>query len=43
MTGAGVKITDWQGRPHSGLGETSAVACRPELHDEVVQILNPGR
>lgn len=41
MEGAGAKITDWQGRPTGGLGEASAVACQPELHDEVIRILNP--
>jgi histidinol phosphatase-like enzyme (inositol monophosphatase family) len=41
MEGAGAKITDWQGRPTGGMGEASAVACQPELHDEVIRILNP--
>jgi len=41
VEGAGVKITDWQGRPNSGTGEASAVACHPELHEEVIRLLNP--
>jgi histidinol phosphatase-like enzyme (inositol monophosphatase family) len=41
LEGAGAKITDWQGRPTGGLGEASAVACQPELHEEVIRILNP--
>lgn len=43
MEGAGARITDWQGRPNRiGFGEASAVACAPEIHAEVIRILNPG-
>ncbi len=43
LEGAGAKVTDWQGRPNRiGYGEASAVACCPEIHDAVIQILNPG-
>ena len=42
IEGAGGKITDWQGRTSLGMGETSAVATHPEIHDEVIRILNPS-
>lgn len=41
IEGAGGRITDWQGRSAAHLGATSAVACAPELHDEVIRLLNP--
>ena len=40
IEGAGGRITDWQGRPTTR-ESASAVACAPELHDEVIRILNP--
>jgi myo-inositol-1(or 4)-monophosphatase len=41
IEGAGGRITDWQGRNAAHLEATSAVACAPELHDEVIRLLNP--
>ena len=41
IRGAGGVITDWQGKPADHLGANSAIACAPELHAEVVKILNP--
>jgi histidinol phosphatase-like enzyme (inositol monophosphatase family) len=41
LEGAGARITDWQGRPAGRAGGDSAVACAPELHDEVIRLLNP--
>lgn len=41
IEGAGGKITDWQGRDAARPAATSAVACAPELHDEVIRRLNP--
>jgi histidinol phosphatase-like enzyme (inositol monophosphatase family) len=41
IEGAGGRITDWQGRNAAHLEATSAVACAPELHEEVIRLLNP--
>jgi myo-inositol-1(or 4)-monophosphatase len=41
LEGAGARVTDWQGRPADHMGATSAIASVPELHDEVVRVLNP--
>lgn len=40
LEGAGARVTDWQGCPADHAGATSAVASGPELHDEVIRILN---
>ena len=40
IEGAGGKITDWQGLDAARPGATSAVACAPELHEEVIRLLN---
>ena len=39
LEGAGAKVTDWQGRPADHMGATSAIACAPELHSEVLRLL----
>ncbi len=41
IEGAGGRITDWQGNNAAHLEATSAVACAPELHEEVIRLLNP--
>ena len=41
IEGAGGRITDWQGRDATRPGANSAVACAPELHDEILKRLNP--
>lgn len=41
IEGAGGRITNWQGHPFGGPGPLSAVACSPQLHDEVIRTLNP--
>lgn len=43
VEGAGGRITDWQGRPAGKAppGQASAVASTPELHDQVIDLLNP--
>jgi myo-inositol-1(or 4)-monophosphatase len=41
LEGAGAALTDWQGRPANHAGATSAIACAPELHAEVLRLLNP--
>ena len=35
------RFSDWQGQPANHVGATSMVACAPELHDEVIRLLNP--
>lgn len=40
IEGAGGKITDWQGRPADEPGVNSCVASVPELHAEVIALLN---
>jgi myo-inositol-1(or 4)-monophosphatase len=41
LEGAGARVSDWQGHPANHAGATSAVACAPELLDEVIRLLNP--
>ena len=41
LEGAGARFSDWQGQPANHVGATSMVACAPELHDEVIGLLNP--
>lgn len=43
LEGAGVVVTDWQGRPANRLDATSCIAAGPGLHGAVVGALNPGR
>ncbi|MFA5257300.1 MAG: inositol monophosphatase family protein [Opitutales bacterium] len=39
MRGAGLTVTDWQGKaPETG---TSCVAAHPDMHGEVIRLLNP--
>lgn len=40
LEGAGARITDWHGKPANHMGANSGVACVPELHDEVIRLLN---
>jgi myo-inositol-1(or 4)-monophosphatase len=42
LAGAGVRFSDWQGRPADHAGATSMVAAAPELHAEVIRQLNSG-
>ncbi len=39
IRGAGGVITNWQGQPANHLGATSAVASAPEIHADVIRIL----
>jgi myo-inositol-1(or 4)-monophosphatase len=41
LEGAGARVSDWQGRPADHAGATSMVATAPELHAEVLRLLNP--
>jgi myo-inositol-1(or 4)-monophosphatase len=42
LEGAGARVTDWQGLPANHMGATSAIASVPELHEEIVRLLNPS-
>ncbi|HTI69423.1 MAG TPA: histidinol-phosphatase [Candidatus Limnocylindria bacterium] len=41
IEGAGGKITDWHGAPVNHVHAKSIIACAPEVHVEVLRILNP--
>jgi fructose-1,6-bisphosphatase/inositol monophosphatase family enzyme len=43
VEGAGGRITDWHGQDAGRMEASSAIACAPECHAEVVRILNPTR
>jgi myo-inositol-1(or 4)-monophosphatase len=38
LKGAGAAISDWYGKPPSG--ESGLVACHPEIHGQVIELLN---
>ncbi len=40
LKGAGAAITDWHGKPADHMEAKSAIACVPELHGEVLRLLN---
>lgn len=40
VRGAGGLITDWQGRPPGSREPNSAIATNPDLHPEVIRVLN---